>query len=495
MTTFDYNTGKPLAEGQAQSVYNSNTGVKIGTSPTEMASAAKSAGYTAPNVNTPFGSSAMPGIGKSQADAMGNAYGAITNNSTIPVPAYGSKNADGSVNKFDPNTGKALVDPNAPAATIKSTDPNTGVMTMSDGTIQQPDANTAALYSEKTSSINQTNADYSAQESQMESTANANISVLEQQKADALAALTEESGVGSPDSGENTTLTSSKANLAAKYDQAINEAKANLANGKANLLNSKNDALAKIQTQFQTNQQSIISNTQATGKADWSEWSKSLAGDGTDDPSIGAQALLQQNLGNSNFTPAMAIAQANSAIAKQTIATDKSLSAEDRTNRTAASNAFYKGIAQITEPFNSLMQTEGGQATISALAQQLIDSGQAKDVQTAMSMIKTMNKSAVTAANTASRTAIAAENANRLAANANKQDKQGWDKATILDQVGIEKYITSGTATLTVNGEQVPISQEDLQTIKNDPDLFNRVMSQAITDGFIVETSVPVQPE
>lgn len=93
--TYDYNTGLPLAPGQAQSQYNTQTGQKIGSPPPAP---------TTPTVPTNY-----------------NNYSAPPINSGVPVPTYGSTITDTSGNqgiaKFDPNTGKPLANPNAPATT------------------------------------------------------------------------------------------------------------------------------------------------------------------------------------------------------------------------------------------------------------------------------------------------------------------------------------------------------------------------------------------
>jgi hypothetical protein len=225
------------------------------------------------------------------------------------------------------------------------------------------------------------------------------------------------------------------ASISSKWDTANSNLTSNATESLTQLAIQHTANLQNIQGQLSTALQTYTANQQSTGKDDYTEWEGHLAGDGTDDPTVGAQALMAQNTGNPAFTWDMAMSESQSAINKQAIATDKTLNDEDKANATLANTSFFDAMKNITTPFDQLPP-----AAQMGLVQKAIDAKLAPDATSAYALISTMNKSSIAAnlqqqkqADAETRLAIAQEQANNTENKTSITDIQTFFKNSLTD--------------------------------------------------------------
>ena len=69
------------------------------------------------------------------------------------------------------------------------------------------------------------------------------------------------------------------------------------------------------------------------------------------------------------------------------------------------------------------------------------------------------------------------------------ESKEGYGKATIVEQMGVQKFIAS-SPTVNINGKDVVLTSADWAAAKEDPDMFNFLFGEAIKAGAMSETTV-----
>lgn len=391
---------------------------------------------------------------------------------SFTLPSGAVVNADGTIKT--PATGSATsTTPEAPTVVSQTAPDSSGgyTATYSNGTTAYvpPSPAVAGLYSQATSATQQETTSYNDQVNDATTAYNQQLQQLQEQMQNAQTAAEANYDTNNPE-GSGSDKSEYASSVAKPFLEAIANLNADHQNNITDMADTHTANLQNIQTQLQSGIQTTIANTVSQGQSSYSEWQKSLAGDGTDDPTIGAQALLNANASNPAYTYQMALNEANSAIGKQTIATDKTLSTEDRANKTQSLDSFYKGIAQITTPFDDLMKTDSGVQAVSALAQQAIDGGLAKDVPSAMSLIQQMNKTS-TATTLAQQKAQDAEN-NAITRLGIAADNAALNKTKVTGQQvkdDIKQTLTDNPTFFT--------------DIKDDNDMANAVSNLAMLSG------------
>lgn len=530
-----YNSEAPIdnskISGSSSVLQNQNLNTSLNTASTSLTS-------KPPTTYTPLGANATPIFGTS-GNAVANLqtqlneknkgvpgytllkvdgkYGPITQAATQFMPATGGTgNSNTSTDTgatTDPATGNTIfpnglvvdkdgktvstgVDPNhtTPPTPVTVTSDSMGGTrtTYSDGSTSYtpPSPAIASLHSQYDAAVSQETTTYNNLKAQQDASYQQQLSELKTQEEQAQTAAEVNYSTNNPE-GAGSDKSEFLSSVTKPFSDAINDLNQNHTLNLQQLTDNHTANLQNLSTQLQTGIATNQANIQTTGKTNYTEWSKGLAGDGTDDPTVGAEALMAQNSGNPAYTWDMALSQANSAINKQTIATDKTLSAEDRANATEASNAFFKAIGQITTPFDQLPD-----ATKMSLVQQAIDAKLAPDTNSAYQLVSSMNKTSVNASlmqqkeiDAQNRLAIAAERAANSNIKTSINDVQTFFKNSLATNPNaFDDVKTMNTS------DQTGWIADTAQTLNADPSevaLALKFMGVKLTPDTIKKTSTP----
>lgn len=355
------------------------------------------AGYTPLKVDGKYGPAtqaatqfnpAGASAGGSQAASNGATTDPATGNTTFPNGMI----VDKSGKTISPGTEATHTTP--PTPTTVTNDSMGGTRTTySDGSTSYipPSPAISSLYTQYDNAVSQETTSYNDSTNQQNTQYQEQIDQYKDQMKQAQDAAEANYNTNNPE-GSGSDKSEFLTSVTKPYLTAINNLTTNHLQTMQQLTDAHQANIQNLGTQLQSGLAANQANIQSAGKDSYGEWSKALAGDGTDDPTVGAQALMAQNSGNPAYTWDMALSQANSAINRQTIATNKTLSTEERANATAASESFFRAIGQITTPFEQLPD-----ASKMALIQQAIDAKLAPDATSAYQLVTSMNKSSVQA--------------------------------------------------------------------------------------------------
>ncbi len=229
------------------------------------------------------------------------------------------------------------------------------VLTFSDGTSSSlpPPPELVLAHKQADEATANTNNDYQTAVETAKQQLQTQINQNNVDKESAITALREEMGVGSPTSGENTTLTSSIANISAKFDSANAQLTESAQQNLTSLYNTHRSNLESIDNQLETVRQSYISNKT-------SEFNTTLKGfDGTPLSSSEYEAALKQGI-SSGLTPEEAKLQVEQYQNKASVAYNLKLQAQAKTDFLAYNSAFpYNGKPENKAPYVKMLQGSG----------------------------------------------------------------------------------------------------------------------------------------
>lgn len=373
------------------------------------------------------------------------------------------------------NTATAGYHPGTAATVINTVDNGNGThtVTLSDGTNV-----TSTIDPESSANLTATQTNYNDQFSAQQAQYQQELQALMDAKAKAVSAA--ESSIDAATSGLVGTEKSGFLNSVGKqYDDQI-----------GNLNQNWSITQQTLKDNLTTNINNITAAIQSNAKSDFSTQLKGL--DGTDISDDDVSTLMGLGL-TAGMTPGQTQFAIQEAQGKASIALDKSLSTQERADRTQALSDFNATVKGLTTPFDQLPDSVKND-----LAQKAVDAGLSDNLDDAKKLVESENKGIIDEqakqdkqasdlANAQSRLAIAQENAMR------SDDKFTYDKATTYIK-SLDPSTVSNLKSLIVmagTGNQDAATQftnwlsSRSQSLGADPTL----LSNAIEDGFGLKPS------
>lgn len=366
-----------------------------------------------------------------------------------------SKGIQGPNNPFNPP------DPNAPltvASFQAGQSPTTGTITLSNGTTQNltlpqgktyasstinASGDTVVTFNDGSQQVINKDPNIADQQNQAQNAknlviqqANDNQSVADEQwetaradllqkQTNAVASATAQYNASNPD-GSGSDKTSYLSDIQLQYQKEIDALDASHANNKLLSQDQVNSSLASIDQNLSTNVTAYKQNVQTTAATNWDTYLKNVDPSTPldfNDPTTQA-ALTTAQIGG--VYPQLALATLTETYGKAKIAYDKTLSTEQRSDRSQALSDYKTAMSSLTTDKIS-------PEVMSAIAQKAVDAGLAPDLATAESLVNQTNQSAFKDKITAEKTAEAQANATARLALAQENATRAEQKKSVSD--------------------------------------------------------------